>query len=75
MSTMANLYIKTGFKEGKSYLMDSYVSVPFRITNVGQIKDDDCLYMMLGSSSPGLLDTILTKWLWSYLIILLKKKT
>ncbi len=57
MSTMANLYIKTGFKEGKSYLMDSYVSVPFRITNVGQIKDDDCLYMMLGSSSPGLLDT------------------
>ena len=54
---MANLYIKTGFKEGKSYLMDSYVSVPFRITNIGQIKDDDCLYMMLGSSSPGLLDT------------------
>ncbi len=57
MSTMADLYIKTGFKEGKSYLMDSYVSVPFRITNVGQIKDDDCLYMMLGSSSPGLFDT------------------
>jgi urease accessory protein len=54
---MGNLYIKTGFKEGKSYLMDSYVSVPFRITNVGQIKEDDCLYMMLGSSSPGLLDT------------------
>ncbi len=54
---MANLYIKTGFKEGKSYLMDSYVSVPFRITNIGQIKEDDCLYMMLGSSSPGLLDT------------------
>lgn len=54
---MANLYIKTGYKEGKSYLMDSYVSVPFRITNIGQIKDDDCLYMMLGSSSPGLLDS------------------
>ena len=54
---MANLYIKTGFKEGKSYLLDSYVSVPFRITNVGQVKDDDCLYMMLGSSSPGLLDS------------------
>lgn len=54
---MANLYIKTGFKEGKSYLMDSYVSVPFRITNIGQIKEDGCLYMMLGSSSPGLLDT------------------
>lgn len=54
---MANLYIKTGFKEGKSYLMDSYVSVPFRITNVGQVKDDGCLYMMLGSSSPGLLDS------------------
>jgi urease accessory protein len=54
---MGNLYIKTGFKEGKSYLMDSYVSVPFRITNVGQIKEDGCLYMMLGSSSPGFLDT------------------
>jgi len=54
---MGNLYIKTGFKKGKSYLMDSYVSVPFRITNVGQIKEDGCLYMMLGSSSPGLLDT------------------
>ena len=56
MKTMASLYIKTGFKEGKTYLMDSYVSAPFRITNIGQIKDDDCLYMMLGSSSPGLLD-------------------
>jgi urease accessory protein len=54
---MANLYIKAGFKEGKSYLMDSYVSVPFRITNVGQIKDDGSLYMMLGSTSPGLLDS------------------
>ena len=54
---MGNLYIKTGFKEGKSYLMDSYVSVPFRITNIGKIKEDGCLYMMLGSSSPGLLDT------------------
>tara|TARA_Y100001960_G_scaffold333267_1_gene437447 strand:- start:478 stop:1341 length:864 start_codon:yes stop_codon:yes gene_type:complete len=54
---MANLNIKTGFKEGRSYLIDSYVSVPFRITNVGQIKDDGCLYMMLGSSSPGLLDS------------------
>ena len=54
---MANLYIKVGFKEGKSYLMDSYVSVPFRITNVGQVKDDGSLYMMLGSSSPGLLDS------------------
>ncbi|MBL79874.1 MAG: urease accessory protein [Nitrosomonadaceae bacterium] len=54
---MANLNIKTGFKEGKSYLIDSYVSVPFRITNVGQVKDDGCLYMMLGSSSPGLLDS------------------
>ena len=54
---MANLYIKTGFKEGRSYLMDSYVSVPFRITNTGQVKDDGCLYMMLGSSSPGLLDS------------------
>ena len=54
---MANLYIKTGFKEGKSYLMDSYVSVPFRITNVGQVKDDGSLYMMLGSTSPGLLDS------------------
>ena len=37
--------------------MDSYVSVPFRITNVGQVKDDGSLYMMLGSSSPGLLDS------------------
>jgi len=55
--SMANLNIKTGFKEGKSYLRDSYVSVPFRITNVGQVKDDGCLYMMLGSSSPGLLDS------------------
>ena len=54
---MANLYIRAGFKEGKSYLMDSYVSVPFRITNVGQVKDDGSLYMMLESSSPGLLDS------------------
>lgn len=55
--TTSNLKIKVAYKNGRSYLMDSYVSVPFRITNIGQTKDDNCLYMMLGSSSPGLLDT------------------
>ncbi|WP_027380577.1 urease accessory protein UreD [Chryseobacterium daeguense] len=52
----SHLNIIAGFKNGKSYVKDLYVSLPFRVVSVGQRKDDDKLYQMVMSSSPGILD-------------------
>ncbi|SIQ46344.1 urease accessory protein [Chryseobacterium sp. RU37D] len=52
----SHLKIITGFKSGKSYVKDLYVSLPFRVVSVGQRKDDNKLYQMVMSSSPGILD-------------------
>lgn len=43
-------------RNGKSYLKDAYVTQPFRIVPVGQYKTDLAAYLMIMSSSPGLLD-------------------
>lgn len=50
------LMIIAGFKEEKSYLKDIFFTRPFRVADVGQYKTDDHLYLMVMSSSPGLLD-------------------
>lgn len=52
----SHLNIIAGFKSGKSYIKDLYVSLPFRCVSVGQRKDDNKLYQMIMSSSPGILD-------------------
>lgn len=52
----SHLNIIAGFKGGKSYVKDLYVSLPFRCVSVGQRKDDNKLYQMIMSSSPGILD-------------------
>ncbi|WP_447642563.1 MULTISPECIES: urease accessory protein UreD [Chitinophagaceae] len=39
----------------KSYLKDVYVTQPFRVVPVGQHKFDDHAYLMIMSSSPGIL--------------------
>ena len=52
----SRLNIIAGFKSGKSYVKDLYVSLPFRVVSVGQRKDDNKLYQMVMSSSPGILD-------------------
>ena len=45
-----------GLKEERTYLKDTFFTRPFRVANVGQYKTDDALYLMVMSSSPGLLD-------------------
>lgn len=55
--TMINkLDLKIGYKEGKTYLKDTYFTRPFRLANVGENRPDPALYLMIMSSSPGILD-------------------
>lgn len=51
-----HLNLTCGFKNGKSYVKDLYVTLPFRVVSVGQRKTDNKLYQMIMSSSPGILD-------------------
>lgn len=50
------LNIVSGFKDGRSYLKDAFFTRPFRLANIGEDKSDPALYLMLMSSSPGILD-------------------
>lgn len=53
---ISSLDIRVEQREGTSYLKDAYVTQPFRIVPVGQYKRDKAAYLMIMSSSPGLLD-------------------
>lgn len=53
---ISQLKIIAGFKGERSYLKDVFFTRPFRVANVGQYKTDNDLYLMVMSSSPGLLD-------------------
>lgn len=53
---ICSLNINVAHREGKSYLKDAYVTQPFRIVPVGQYRRDKGAYLMIMSSSPGLLD-------------------
>ncbi len=50
------LNITAGYKEGKSYLKDTFFTPPFRVANISEDKTDPGLYLMIMSSSPGILD-------------------
>ncbi|NLR61397.1 urease accessory protein UreD [Chitinophaga polysaccharea] len=50
------LSIISGYKNGRSFLRDTYFTRPFRVANVGEHKTDPSLYLMVMSSSPGILD-------------------
>lgn len=50
------LNITSGHKNGRSYLKDTYFTRPFRVANVSEHKTDPSLYLMVMSSSPGILD-------------------
>ena len=52
----SSLVIKIEQRNGNSFLRDAYVTPPFRIVPVGQYKKDKAAYLMIMSSSPGLLD-------------------
>lgn len=51
----SKLQIVTGCRDGKSYLKDVFVNPPFRVVPVGQLKKDGGAYLMMTSSSPGIL--------------------
>lgn len=53
---ICKLNIVAGFKDKRSYLKDTFFTRPFRVADVGQYKTDLDLYLMVMSSSPGLLD-------------------
>lgn len=50
------LNIVSGYKDGRSYLKDAFFTRPFRLANIGEDRSDPSLYLMLMSSSPGILD-------------------
>ena len=50
------LKISTARRAGKTYLKDMYYTRPFKVAHVGEDKTDPCLYLMVMSSSPGILD-------------------
>ena len=52
---VSTLKIEVEEREGQSFLRDAYVSQPFRIVPVGQYKSDGASYLMIMSSSPGIL--------------------
>ncbi len=53
---VCSLDIKIEQRDGVSFLKDAYVTQPFRIVPVGQYRRDKAAYLMIMSSSPGLLD-------------------
>lgn len=50
------LNIVSGFKDERSYLKDAFFTRPFRIANISEDRSDPSLYLMVMSSSPGILD-------------------
>lgn len=52
---ICSLKIEVEEREGQSFLRDAYVTQPFRIVPVGQYKSDGASYLMIMSSSPGIL--------------------
>ncbi|MFR9603075.1 MAG: urease accessory protein UreD [Rikenellaceae bacterium] len=51
----ARIDLKIGCREGRSYLLSLYVTPPFRVVSVGQLKHDGGAYLMQMSTSPGVL--------------------
>ena len=52
---VSNLRIEVEERDGQSFLRDAYVTQPFRIVPVGQYETDGASYLMIMSSSPGIL--------------------
>ncbi|MBB5638426.1 urease accessory protein [Pedobacter cryoconitis] len=52
---ICSLRITVQEKQGRSYLKDVFVTPPFRVVPVGQHKSDQSSYLMVMSTSPGIL--------------------
>ena len=53
---IADLHIQTKFSNGVTTLGKSYFTPPFKVANITEDKRSEWLYLMLISSSPGVLD-------------------
>lgn len=52
---ICSLKITVEQRQGRSYLKDVFVTPPFRVVSVGQNKSDQAAYLMVMSTSPGIL--------------------
>ncbi|RAJ80283.1 urease accessory protein [Chitinophaga dinghuensis] len=50
------LTITSGFKNQRSYLKDTFFTPPFRVADISEHRSDPAVYLMIMSSSPGMLD-------------------
>lgn len=53
---IASLDIQTIYKNGVTYLKESYFTSPFKLANITEDKQSEWLQLMIMSSSPGVLD-------------------
>ncbi len=51
----AQIKLTVGAKEGRSYIRSLYTSPPFRVVSVGQLARDNAAYLMVMTTSPGVL--------------------
>ncbi len=53
---ISELNFTVATRSGKSFLKQAYCTHPFKLTPVGEHQEDPALYLMIRSSSPGILD-------------------
>ena len=53
---ISELKIVTGYRNGASWLRESYYTRPFKLADIGIYRADKSLCLMLMSASPGMLD-------------------
>ncbi|MFI3305334.1 MAG: urease accessory protein UreD [Rikenellaceae bacterium] len=51
----SEIKLRVATKEGGSYIRSLYTSPPFRVVSVGQLARDNAAYLMIMSTSPGVL--------------------
>ena len=53
---IAELYIHTASRNGKTFLKNAFYSQPFKLADITEDRKNKTLHLMLMSSSPGILD-------------------
>lgn len=51
----SSIRLVVGAKQGRSYIRSLYTTPPFRVVSVGQLARDNAAYLMIMSTSPGVL--------------------
>lgn len=53
---ISRLQIETGTRENKTFLKNCFFTTPFKVANITENRSENCLHLMLMTSSPGILD-------------------